>query len=248
MHTRFSTRGHQRVAYDVDGPDGAVTVVLLHDLLGQRSSLAPIRAQVVTGVRTVAVDLRGHGASATISGASVDLRDLALDVASVLQQEQVASAVLVGHGLGAAVARLLAAESQPLVTAVVAIEPSVTGLDGQPLAETDRRAADLAYKGLVDAALAAYLTPRLGPTWRDDLPRPTVAALRRHAPALATLISALAATKTPPDAGDSSRPIIRIASEAGRLDLPPSTIAGVVDAAVSLLGPVQNEEGARVFP
>ena len=236
MHTRFSTRDHQRVAYDVAGPAaGAHAVVLLHDLLGQRSSMAQVRDRLGDAARCVSIDLRGHGASATISGASVDLGDLALDVAAVLVQEKIAAAVLIGHGLGGAVARRLATERPALVTAVVTIASPAVGLDGASLAEPDRRAADLAYKGLADAALVAYLTPRLGPTWRDDLPRPTVAALRRHAPALATLLPAMA------QAGPVHRdtkigvPDVEIESSAGRIDLPPESADAIVRAVERLL-------------
>lgn len=235
MHTRFSTRDHRRVAYDITGPVGAPAVVLLHDLLGQRAAMAPLRDQLGETLRRIAIDLRGHGASATISGAAIDLQELALDVAAVMTQEEIRAAVLIGHGLGAAVARQLATERASLVTAIVAIEPARVGLDGEPTTESDRRAADLAYKSLTDAALDAYLTPRLGPTWRDDLPRPTVAALRRHAPALATLIPALAAAIDTIDA--ESIPTVTIKSEPCRLDLSPTTLAAILDAARPLLDP-----------
>ncbi len=232
MHTRFSTRAHQRVAYDVAGPADAPAAVLLHDLLGQRSSMSPLRDRLSEHARCVSVDLRGHGASATISGASIDLRKLALDIVGVLEQEQILSAVLVGHGLGAAISRMLAADHPSLVAGVVTVETAGVGPDGALLAETDRRAADLAYKGLVDAALAAYLDPRLGSTWRDDLPRPAVAALRRHTPALATLLPALAEGVT---AGDALTVLVE--TEPGRLDLSPATVDAAIDAVRSLLAP-----------
>ena len=234
MHTRFSARDRQRVAYDVAGPADAPAVVLLHDLLCQRLSMAPLGDRLGQSARRVSVDLRGHGASSAISGAAVDLRELALDVAAVLNQEQIATAVLVGHGLGAVVARRLAAEQPSLTTGLVAIEPPLVGPGGESLAETDHRAADLAYKGLTDAALAAYLTPRLGPTWRDDLPRPLAAALRRHVPALATLIPALAvATSGTVDA--ETIPTVTLAAKPGRLGLAPTTIDAAHRALSSIL-------------
>ncbi|CAA9287912.1 MAG: hypothetical protein AVDCRST_MAG54-4194 [uncultured Actinomycetospora sp.] len=230
MHTRFSTRGHQRVAYDVVGPATAPAVVLLHDLLGQRSSLSAVRDRLGDFIRCVSIDLRGHGASATISGASIDLGELALDVAAVLAQEELASAIFIGHGLGGAVARRLASELPSFVTAIVAIQSPEVGLAGEPLVESDRRAADLAYKGLADAALVAYLTPRLGSTWRDDLPRPTVAAHRRHAPALATLLPALAQADPAHTDAETGVTVVEIDSALGRLDLPPESADAITEA------------------
>jgi len=107
MLTRFSTRDHQRVAYDIDGPADAPFVVLLHDLLGQRSSMAPLRAGLGDGIRTIAVDLRGHGFSDkpprgyAVADHVSDLRQLA----GALELEQ---PVLLGHSVGGAIATFAA--------------------------------------------------------------------------------------------------------------------------------------------
>lgn len=247
MNTRFSTRDRQRVAYDVAGPHDAPTVVLLHDLLGQRSSMGPLRDRLSETARCVSIDLRGHGASATIAGAAIDLSELALDVAAVLAQERIDAAILVGHGLGGAVAIRLAREEPCPAVGVVAIPSPTIGLDGHSLAETDRRAADHAYKGVLDAALDAYVFSRLGSTWRDDLPRPTVSTLRRHAPALAPLIPALAAEAS----RESTFPVVptvTVAPEAARLDLGPTTVDAVLDAVRALLDSTPLPQGARARP
>ena len=96
--------------FEVERPDGAVVrgrvsgagrdVVLVHGYgLGIRSWNLVAARLVGLGHRVVALDLRAHGAS-TAPGGTVTVRDLAGDLAAVLERLDVNDAVLVGHSTG----------------------------------------------------------------------------------------------------------------------------------------------------
>src|SRR5215203_3145685 len=110
--TRFAQRSHSRVAYD-PGNDPAESgnlpaVVLLHDLLADRSVWYPYRDALSPYYRVVVLDARGHGASATLSNQWYTVAELAADVLTVLDAEELTHVHLVGHGLGGTTALELA--------------------------------------------------------------------------------------------------------------------------------------------
>jgi pimeloyl-ACP methyl ester carboxylesterase len=240
--TRFATRGTHRLAYELVParamPPGPPVVLLLHALLAGRGEWDTVRAALAGSSVLILPEARGHGASAALTDRRHDLANLAADALAVLDHAGVAPSGhrvhVVGHGLGGAVAWEVARTDPARVASLVLVEPDLPAvLDGalDPLAgtarreahETDRAAADAAYQGLTDKALDAYLAPRRGAGWRDDLPRPELAALRRHAGALAAVLPALdayspsfaAGTGTPTLIvhGDAARPRVRLTCE-----------------------------------
>src|SRR5262245_27446995 len=105
--TRFATRQNARVAYDPGSPvagDEGTAVVLLHDLLADRSAWNPLRDALSPQYRVIIPDARGHGASPTLANQWYTVSELAADLLAVLDAEAMPSAHLVGHGLGAATA------------------------------------------------------------------------------------------------------------------------------------------------
>ena len=213
--TRFATRQNARVAYDPGAsPPGdgiAPAVVLLHDLLADRTVWGAVRAALAPTYRVIAPDARGHGASASLANRWYTVAELAADVLAVLDAEGIAAAHFVGHGLGGATGVELARRSPDRVRTLALIAPALPALldsDQDPTARAaaterrsgDRAAADAAYKGLIDQALDRYLIPRRGDDWRGSLAKPRLAAIRRHAPALAALLPALDAYQI--DSGD----------------------------------------------
>jgi len=203
--TRFARRGSARLAYETAGTTGNAgqPLALLHDLLDDRAGFAAVRGSLAgdagAGLRLIAPDARGHGASAALANRRVALPDLAADVLAVLDAEGIARVHLVGHGLGATTAFALAAAAPARVASLVLVAPPLVtfGAADDPTArahrEATRAAADTADKGSTDRALDALLDPRWGVGWRDRLPRPRLASIRRHAGALAPLLTALAA-------------------------------------------------------
>lgn len=200
--TRFARRGNARLAYEAAAAPaaGGATLALLHDLLDDRAALLGVARALPGGAfRLIAPDARGHGASAALANRRVALPDLAADVLAVLDAEGIERVHLVGHGLGAATAFALVATASARVASLVLVAPPVVtfGAADDPTARARREAlrvaADAADKGSTDRALDALLDPKWGVGWRDRLPRPRLASIRRHAGALAPLLTALAA-------------------------------------------------------
>ncbi len=206
--TRFALRGSARLAYDPGGPAApdAVALVLLHDLLADRAALSSLRDAVIQGeverYRAIVPEARGHGASAALATRRYTVPDLAADVLAVMDAEDIEAAHLVGHGLGGATAFALAREAPNRVRSLTLVEPMLPGVLkgdrdpatralGEEARAASRAAADASYKELIDKALGAFLDPRWGLGWRERLPRPRLAAVRRHAGALAGLLTAL---------------------------------------------------------
>jgi len=269
--TRFAHGGAARLAYDPGDPSaaaaGVAVVVLLHPLLGDRRSLAALGAALAEpgapARRTIVPEARGHGASAGLAGRRLGLTDLAADLLAVLAAEGVGAAHLVGQGLGAAIAFEVARRRPERVRSLTLLEPPLWGLlagDPDPTARaaaaaaraTAETAADLADKGQTDRALDVLLDGAWGRDWRERLPRSRLAAVRRHAGALAGALTALAAYPlTPADAaaiavpalvahGADAVPLDRLVAERLVAALPGARLAVIpapADPALPLAGP-----------
>jgi pimeloyl-ACP methyl ester carboxylesterase len=86
-----------------DGRDGRSPVVFIHSFGGNAGHWSAQLAHIRPGRRAVALDLRGHGRSAPASG-DYAIGSLAGDVAAVVDAFDLGKVVLVGHGMGGAVA------------------------------------------------------------------------------------------------------------------------------------------------
>ncbi len=206
---RFATRGVHRLAYEVINPEGeadAPVVVLLHALLGARGDFAGVRDVLHDGprpVRLIVPDARGHGASAALANLTYSLEEMVAELTAILDAEGVERIHLAGHELGGATAFGFAHAHPARVQSLTLIEPALDSVLDHAIdpavrstlaamREGDRAAADAAYKGMIDVALDRYLAPRRGPTWRESLAKPRLAALRRNAGALGGTLTALA--------------------------------------------------------
>lgn len=199
--TRFAQRGFARLAYETAG-DGPATVALLHDLLGDRATLAALRHTLVAaGYHVILPDLRGHGASAAIAGLRVSIADLVLDLRAILDVESASRLSLVGIGLGAAIGLDLAVVEPNQVERLILVDPFLPGLlrdDPDPevsaaAIESQAQAAniaDLANKGSLDRALDLFYVARHGPAWRTTLSKARLGAMQRHATAFGPLLTA----------------------------------------------------------
>jgi pimeloyl-ACP methyl ester carboxylesterase len=230
--TRFATNEIARLAYEVAGPEDTPPVVLAHATLLDRASFAPVRdALLATGRwRVIQPDARGHGASAMIKGRALTVNDLANDLFAVLAAEglddkNAPPVRFIGHGQGAVAALALARWRPDRAAALTLIEPELLTIlddaqDPQIVAARDAagaanaNAADASYKELPDRATSLYLDRRWGAGWRDHLPKPRLAAIRRHAPALVGTLDALAAYRlTPDDLAPLTMPVELVVSD-----------------------------------
>ena len=104
------------------------TVILLHNIFTDRRIFDHTAAELVRhGFRTVAVDFRGHGASAAGGVARYGIDDLVGDVVAVLDQEGIRRAAIAGVSLGASVALELALAHGDRVESLV-----LMGVDAEP--------------------------------------------------------------------------------------------------------------------
>jgi pimeloyl-ACP methyl ester carboxylesterase len=123
-----------------------------------------------------------------ISGRAYTARDSGADALAVLEGEGVSPAHIVAAGWGAAAALAMATAAPHRLRSLLLLEPFLPELpDAAPSAragaprqaEIVREAGLAASKGLTERALDLYLGMRLGEGWRDSLPKPHLAAMRR---------------------------------------------------------------------
>ncbi len=102
-----------------DGPP----VLLIHGLAGEAAGFAPLVAALGDGVRTIAYDRRGYGASgAPEPYTATTVAEQAEDAAALLRGLGVDGAVAVGEGFGALVVLDLIKRHAPLIGAAVLVE------------------------------------------------------------------------------------------------------------------------------
>ncbi|MGH2548759.1 MAG: alpha/beta fold hydrolase [Thermomicrobiales bacterium] len=187
--TRFVTRGTSRVAYDPgDSSSNAPSVILLHELLSDRFAYAQVVTHLEPEFRVIAVDLRGHGASASLANRQYGMDDLVADLESVIEREELTSVHLIGHGLGSAIALATAVIRPELVQSLTLVDPDLgKTANVSENAESRAKAADASYKELHDRALIHYL----GQSWQTECGADRARVVRRNAPALAALLTTL---------------------------------------------------------
>ena len=191
--TRFATRGGHRLSYESSGASDGVPILGLHDLLADRGQLRPLGdALPQDRFRLTLPDARGHGASPMISGRAYPMHALAADALTVLDAEGLTQVHIAAIGWGAGIALGLALDAPERVASLILAQPFLPTLIGKADSlETVHQAADAAEKGQTDRALDLYLGMRLGPDWRDGLPKSRLGAMRRAAGSLAPLLSGI---------------------------------------------------------
>ena len=107
-----------------DGGSGAPACLLVHSLGGRLSFWASTLVQLRKDHRAVALDLRGHGASAPAAFAESGLDDFVDDVLRVADSLGLSRFVLVGHSFGATMALATAARSPQRVLALALVDPA----------------------------------------------------------------------------------------------------------------------------
>jgi pimeloyl-ACP methyl ester carboxylesterase len=106
----------------IDGPDDAPPVVLEPGLGASSLGWSGLHAQLARSSRVVSYDRAGLGASPSSPGHR-DLTALTADLAEVISTAGAGPVVLVGHSLGATIARYLAHRQPDLVAGLVLVDP-----------------------------------------------------------------------------------------------------------------------------
>lgn len=117
------------LAYDDEG--SGVPVLLLHGLTFDRTSWRPIIERLGRGVRTIAIDLPGHGETA---GSPRSLPDLAAAVHDLAFALGIDRPIVIGHSMSASIASIYGA-SYPTLGVVNVDQP----LDIRPFAQLLRQ-------------------------------------------------------------------------------------------------------------
>lgn len=154
------------LAYEDQG--SGTPVVLLHGLTFDRTTWAPVVERLGPGVRTLAIDLPGHGKTTEGPRSVWDLADL---VHALLGELGIARPVVVGHSMSASIASLYGArypvlgvvnvdqpmDIRPFAQLVHRIEPALTGLDFERAFEPFQRSMgiDLLPEPIRSQVLAA---------------------------------------------------------------------------------------------
>ena len=151
----YAVAGGHRLSYlSVPAADGAPVVVLLHGLASDAGTwdrlLEPLAGH---GLRPIALDLLGHGHSDKPEHTYL-IEDFAESVAAFLDALGIASATLVGHSFGAAIAMAVAHLTPVRVQGLVLASAGGLGQQVHPVL----RAATLP---LAPAVLRAITRPRL---------------------------------------------------------------------------------------
>ncbi len=160
------------------------TLVLLHGLFGASENFGRVQRRFAQRFRTLALDLRNHGASPHAPG--MDYATLAGDVIETLAARDALPAMLVGHSMGGKTAMMAALTAPDAVAKLVVVDiaprPNPPGfreiaaaMQAMPLRpDLPRREADaLLAPAVPDARVRGFLLQnlRLGtrPRWRIGL-------------------------------------------------------------------------------
>jgi pimeloyl-ACP methyl ester carboxylesterase len=124
---RTVTAGRHRLSYLAAGPQDGAAVVLLHGLASDATTwdraIEPLAGQ---GLRVVAVDLLGHGASDKPAEGYL-LPDFADSLAKFFEAAGIVDATVCGHSLGGAIAVTFAYHHPDLVSRLVLVSAGGLG-------------------------------------------------------------------------------------------------------------------------
>jgi len=119
----------QPIYYQTWGPEEGPCAVLVHGFYveGSKTWEANVRGLARSGIRLIAVDLKGFGHSVRDTSPTYTLHSQAIVLAKLLNQLQVGGATIVAHGWGSSVALQLANEQPQFVGQLALIAPVVYG-------------------------------------------------------------------------------------------------------------------------
>ena len=167
-----------------DGDPSAPPVLLLHGIIGSRSTWGWLVPELASRFRVLRLDLRGHGRSDRAAGRYIADGYIA-DAVAALEQAAGRPCVMVGHSLGGATAAAIAQRRPDLLSGVVLEDPplgpmnagAASSLEGNALLDGFRflreaipqlQQAEMTLEGLVDVIAATPHTSGSG-TFADVL-------------------------------------------------------------------------------
>jgi pimeloyl-ACP methyl ester carboxylesterase len=160
--------------YTEYGDPGGPPLVLLHGLTSDRSTWAGVAPELAAvGYRVLALDQRGHGASARTGTYSFE--EMREDVSQFADALGLNRFILGGHSMGGTVAELFAERNPGRLAGLIVVDGALpeggTALDPGP-----RPGGDLPYDWAAVSAVCAQLG-RPDPSWWTQLPTVTCPTL-----------------------------------------------------------------------
>jgi rifampin ADP-ribosylating transferase len=194
-------------------PDGRPALLLLHAWAESRRSFAILAPRLPAWLRTVAIDLRGHGdADKPLTGH--DLRTLADDVVAAMDALELSDAVLVGASSGGYVAQQVAVDHPRRVAGLV-LAGAPRDLRGVPTfaAEVQR------LRDPIDPAWARTFVAGFPHTTVPDwyLEHAAVDALRLPAQVWRATLAGLTSSPPPTEVGEITSPTLVVSGAADGL-------------------------------
>jgi len=193
----------QPIYYQIWGPEEGPCVVLVHGFYveGSKTWEANVRTLARSGMRLIAVDLKGFGHSARDTSPTCTIRSQAILLARLLNQLRVRNATIVAHDWGSSVALQMACEQPQFVGQLVLIAPVVYG-DRVPIWQP---VAKVPYLG----PAAVWAIDSGGPVWsllkryefydKSTVTNTYLADLRRPTRIVGTIEALLAMARSPKD-------------------------------------------------
>ncbi len=143
-------------------------VVLVHALGGSLHSWYGVMENLAMHHHVVALDLRGHGRSATASG-KLSIPVFADDVAALIAALELPAVTLVGHSMGTLVAQHLASTQPELVDNLVLVG-GISWFE-PPLRKAYEKRAEVVEAEGLDAVVDEWLPGALAPSTHAKLPQ-----------------------------------------------------------------------------
>ncbi|GEO85156.1 MULTISPECIES: alpha/beta fold hydrolase [Alphaproteobacteria] len=137
------------------GKADGMPIVLLHGGLGSREDFGALAAHMAADYRLVAIDSRGHGRS-TIGRATMTYRQLADDIAAVVDQLELSDAGIIGHSDGGILALRLTASGLRQPRFIVAVGAHWQLPDDDPTRETYQGITVEEWRGMFGAQVERY--------------------------------------------------------------------------------------------
>jgi pimeloyl-ACP methyl ester carboxylesterase len=155
--------GEHRITLHDCGPAGSQTVLMVHGLASDASTWLPVQQVLATlGVRSVAMDLLGHGSSDK-PRTGYTLEKFSASIGHVRQFLQLPSVTLAGHSFGGALAMYYAHHHPEAVSGLVLVSSGGLGRGVHPLMRALAvPGSGVALKLLLNSATSAvYAHPSL---------------------------------------------------------------------------------------
>lgn len=148
-------------------------IVILHGLFGRLRNWQGMQKQLARDARIITADLRNHGESPWAENMSY--MAMAADIAKLINDLDIAPAVVVGHSMGGKAAMALALSEPDLVRSLMVVDiapvdyqndygPYINAMRAVPLGDLSRRgeAEEYLKADITDPGIRAFIMQNLG--------------------------------------------------------------------------------------